>query len=173
MTVGSTARAAAGLTVVVVLLASCIAPDIEVIGALGVTVDEEQRPVLVVEACEGTALAVDLSFDRGSTTADEVENEPVSTWTSDAPVPGTSRLVLHAPASPWLGEAVELAADRGYIATSAGEGDDEVLSQVAFRGVDLADMEPGTVYVNDADPDVRELVGRSAENFTDDVCSRG
>jgi hypothetical protein len=34
-------------------------------------------------------------------------------------------------------------------------------------------MEPGTVYANDTDPDVRELVGRSAEDFTADVCSRG
>jgi hypothetical protein len=63
--------------------------------------------------------------------------------------------------------------DRVYIATAVGEGDREVLSQVAFRGVDLADMEPGTVYINDTDPDIRELVGRSAEDFTADVCSRG
>lgn len=36
--------------VVVASLSGCIAPDVEVIGALGVTVDEEQRPVVVVEA---------------------------------------------------------------------------------------------------------------------------
>jgi hypothetical protein len=34
-------------------------------------------------------------------------------------------------------------------------------------------MEPGTVYINDSDLDVRELVGRIAEDFTADVCSRG
>lgn len=51
----------------------------------------------------------------------------------------------------------------GYIATGVGEGDREVLSQVAFRGEDLAAMELGTVYTNDTDPDVRELAGRSAE----------
>jgi hypothetical protein len=172
MAVGSSAGAAAGLTVVVASLAGCIAPDAEVIGALGVTVNEEQRPVVVVEACEGAATGVDLFFDRGSRTDDE-ENEQVAAWISDAPVPGTSRLVLHAPAGPWAGESVEVVGDRGYIATAVGEGDREVLSQVAFRGVDLADMEPGTVYINDTDPDMRELIGRSAEDFTADVCSRG
>jgi hypothetical protein len=33
-------------------------------------------------------------------------------------------------------------------------------------------MEPGTVYTNDTDPDVRELVRRSPEDFTAGVCSR-
>lgn len=36
--------------VVVASLSGCIARDVEVIGALGVTVDEDQRPVAVVEA---------------------------------------------------------------------------------------------------------------------------
>ena len=61
-------------------------------------------------------------------------------------------------------------ADRGYIATAVGEGDRQVLSQVSFRGGDLADMKPGTVYVNDTDPDVRTLIGSSAEDFTAHVC---
>lgn len=87
--------------------------------------------------------------------------------------PATSELVLNAPAGPWAGASVEVVVDRGYIATAVGEGDREVLSQVTFRGEDFAAMEPGTVYTNDTDPDARELVGRSAEGFTADVCSRG
>ena len=75
------------------------------------------------------------------------------------PVPGTSELVLNAPAGPWAGESVEVVIDRGYIATAVGEGDREVLSQVAFRGGDFAAMEPGTVYTNDTDPDVRDWSG--------------
>jgi hypothetical protein len=166
-----TAKVAAGLTVVVASLAGCIAADVEVIGALGVTVDEKQRPVLVAEACEGAATEVNLSLDREGLTDDE-ENEQVAAWISDAPMPGTRELVMHAPAGPWAGQSVEVVVDRGYIATAVGEGDREVLSQVAFRGADLAAMEPGTVYTNDADPDVRELVGRSAEDFTAEACSR-
>ncbi len=172
MAVGNVAGALAGLTVVVASLSGCVAPDVEVIGALGVTVDEQQRPVVVVEACEGAATQVDLSFDREGLTEDE-ENEQVAAWTSDVPVPGTSELVLTAPAGPWAGEPVDVVLDRGYIATAVGEGDREVLSQVAFRGEDFATMEPGTVYVDDTAPDARGPVGRSAEDFTADVCSRG
>jgi hypothetical protein len=172
MTDGNRAGALAGLTVVVASLTGCIAPDVQVVGALGVTVDEEQRPVVVVEACEGAATRVDLFFDREGLAEDE-ENEQVAAWISDVPVPGASELVLNAPAGPWAGESVEVVADRGYIAAAIGEGDREVLSQVAFRGEDFAEMEPGTVYINDTAPDARELVGRSAEDFTADVCSRG
>lgn len=134
--------------------------------------DEEQRPVIVVEACEGAATGVDLSFDREGLTDDE-ENEHVAAWISDSPAPGTSELALHAPTGPWEGEPVEVVVDQGYIATAVGEGDHEVLSQVAFRSGDLADMEPGTVYINDTDPDVRELVGRSTEDFTLSMCAAG
>ena len=74
MAVGNRAGAAAGLTVVVASMAGCIATEVEVIGGLGVTVDEEQRAVVVVEACEGAATGVDLFFDRESLTDDE-ENE--------------------------------------------------------------------------------------------------
>lgn len=166
------AGALAGLMVVVGSLTGCIAPDVDVIGALGVTVDGEQRPVVVVEACKGTATGVDLSFDREGLTEDE-ENEQVGAWISDVPVPGTSELVLSAPAGAWAGESVEVVVDRGYIATAVGEDDRELLSQVTFRGEDFAAMEPGTVYTNDTDPDAREFVGRSAEDFTADVCGRG
>ncbi len=160
------------LTVVVASLAGCVAPDVEVTGALGVTVDEEQRPVVVVEACEGAATRVNLSFDREGL-ADDEESDQVAAWISDPPAPGTSELALHAPTGPWEGESAQVVVERGYIATGVGEGDREVLSQVAFRGGDLADMTPGTVYSNDTDPDVRELAGRSAEDFTAYVCSRG
>ena len=73
--------------VVVASLTGCIASDVEVIGALGVTVDEEHRPVVVVEACEGTATGVDLFFDREVLTDDE-ENEQVATWISACRCPG-------------------------------------------------------------------------------------
>jgi hypothetical protein len=39
--------------------------------------------------------------------------------------------------------------------------------------VDLAEMEPGIVYINDSDPDVRQLFGRRADDFTAAVCRRG
>lgn len=161
----------AGLMVVAVSVAGCIAPDVVVIGALGVTVDEEQRPILVVQSCEGAVAGVDLTFDREGL-ADDQENEQVAAWIPQAPVRGVSELVLHAPTDAWQGEAVDVVADRGYIASAVGEGDSEVLTQVAFRGMDLLEMRPGAVYRNAADPDEKELVGGSAEDFTAYVCSR-
>jgi hypothetical protein len=152
-------------------LSACIAPDVEVIGALGVTVDEDGRAVLVVEACDGAATGVDMFFDREGLADDEV-NEDIASWAPTAPVRGTSRLVLHAPAEPWQGEAVELPLERGYIASGAGEGDAEVLSQVAFRGADLAELDPAMVYSNDPDPDAVGLVERTPEDFTTQMCSR-
>jgi hypothetical protein len=172
MAVGGKAGAAFGLTVAVASLAACIAADVEVIGAVGVTVDQNHRPVVVVEACEAAATEVDLVFDREGLTDDE-ENEQVASWFSDAPVPGTSELVLHAPASPWAGKPIDVLVDRGYIATAVGVEDSQVLSQVAFRGRDLADMQPGTVYTNDSNADVLKLIGRTTESFTADVCGRG
>lgn len=160
-----------GMTVLLPAMTACIAPDVDVVGALGVTVDEDQRPVVVVEACDGAVAELDLFLDREGLAEDE-ENELVNAWVPQAPVPGSSELVLHAPTGAWEGQPVDVAGDRGYIVTAVGEGESEVLTQVTFRGVDLAGMEPGTVYRSDADPDVRELVGSSAEDFTATVCSR-
>ena len=61
----------------------------------------------------------------------------------------------------------------GYIATAVGQGEREVLSQVAFHGDDVDDLEPGTVYTKDTDPEGQELIRRCAKDFTTDVCSRG
>lgn len=160
-------------------LAGCIAPDVEVSGALGVTVDDEGRPVLVVEACDSAAVRVSLSYDREGLTADEV-NEDIAQWTAAEPVGGTSELALHAPTAPWLGEAVELPADRGFIAGGQGESDTEVLTQVSFRGSDLAAMDPGLVYRNDpdsltnldAEPGESALVASTPEEFSTQVCNR-
>lgn len=161
----------AGAVVVAVGLSGCIAPDVEVIGALGVTVDEQARPVIVVEACDGAAQGVHLSFDREGLTP-ERENEEVASWTASSPVRGSSELSPHAPLAPWQGESVVLQPDRGYVATGGGEGEGEVLSQVAFHGSDLAGMDPDSVYANDPDPDVRILVARAPADFTAEICSR-
>ncbi len=165
------AGVAVSTAVAAVSLSACIAPDVEVIGALGVMVDEESRPVLVVEACDGAARLVTVSYNREGLTDDE-ENEDIASWTSAEPVRGKSALVIHAPSAPWQGEGVDLPVDRGYIAGGEGEGNKQVLTEVAFRGSQLAGMEPGTVYRNDPDPDVTTLVARTPTDFSAEVCSR-
>lgn len=155
----------------VMFLGGCIAPDVEVIGAVGVMVDAQQRPVLVLEACDGATTRVGLSFDREGLTESE-ENEMVGEWLAAAPVPGISELVLGAPPVQWVGGSVELRADRGYIADAAGEGDDDVLTQVAFRGGDIAGLQQGMVYTNAAGLEDFGLRGRNPEAFSRETCDR-
>lgn len=162
----------ASACIVAVLMSACVAPDVDVIGALGVTVDEDARPVLVVEPCAGAAILVTLTYNREGLTDDE-ENEEIARWTSAEPAVGTSKLVLHAPSAPWHGEGINLAFDRGYIAGAQGDGDKQVLTQVAFTGTQLAEMKPGMVYRNDPNPGVTTLVARTPADFTAEICSRG
>jgi len=61
---------------------------------------------------QGDGPGVNLSFDRKGLGEDE-ENEQVAAWTSGVPVPGTSELVLSAPAGPWAGESVEVVVEPG------------------------------------------------------------
>ena len=161
----------AGTFIAAVSLSSCIAPDVEVIGAVGLTVDAQARPVLVVEACDGAATLVTLAFDRQGL-ADDEENEEIASWTTATPAAGKSELALHSPGAPWRGAAIELPIGRGYVAGGQGEGDKQVLTQVAFNAADLPGLAPGTVYRNGVDPDVTTLVARSAAEFSAEVCSR-
>lgn len=173
-------RVVLGTGILAAALSGCIAPDVDVRGALGVTVDTAGRPVLVVEACDGAATVITLSFDREGLTADEF-NEDIARWTAAEPASGTSELVLHAPAAPWIGDRVELPADRGFVAGGQGEADTSVLTQVSFRSQDLAAMEPGLVYRNDpdslanvdADPADYALVAGTPAEFSAEVCGRG
>lgn len=167
---GTAGRLAAAVGAVA-LLSGCIAPDVEVIGAVGVTVDAQQRPALVLEACDGATTRVDLSFDREGPAEGE-ENEMVGDWLADAPVPGSSEVVLGSPTAPWVGGSVELRDDRGYIASAAGEGDADVLTQVAFRGGDIAGLEQEMVYTNAEGLEDFGLRARSPAVFSRETCDR-
>lgn len=164
---------------VAVLASGCIAPDVEVIGAIGVTADEQSRPVLVVEACEGAAALVSMSYDREGL-ADDEPNEDLGMWTATAPVSGTSKIILNEPEPPWQGEGVDLALNRGYVAGGQGEKFMQVLTQVSFRGTDLAEMDPGFVYRNDTDlltklgvePGASDFVASTPAEFAAEVCNR-
>lgn len=128
-------------------VAGCIAPDAEVVGKVGVTVDDQQRPIIVMEACDATAEELHLSKDREGLPPEE-PNEQLGEWTAEGGAPGRSELALHAPASPWAGDPVTLPDSGGVIAGATGTGWDEVLSQVSFRVADLETMEPGVIQVN-------------------------
>lgn len=160
---------------VVVSLSGCLAFTPEpppVVGALGVTVDDDGRPVVVAEPCGGTAARVDLSWTREGLAAEQ-ENETLGVFLAPSGEAGWSELVLHDPAPPWEGEAVEVEpGPRGVIATGT-TADDEILTQVTFRPGDLPSMEPGTVYLNDPSSEELTLEAMSRAEFTSLVCGRG
>lgn len=163
--------AGAAALVAAASLGGCIAPDIDVVGALGVTVTAEGAPVLVVEPCDTGAVQVLLSGDRAGL-ADDEENPQLAEWTVDPPgVTGTSRITLGAPTAPWGGQAVTVEPDQGYVATGASSQVKGVLSQVAFTTEELAGLSPDSVYVN-ASSDGTGLRSISAEDFRDEICRR-
>lgn len=166
---------AAVLGIVVVSLSGCLALTPEpppVVGALGVTVDEEGRPVLVVEPCGGTAARVDLSWTREGLAAEQ-ENEELGSFVAPAAEAGWTELVLHDPAPPWEGEPVEVEpGPRGVIATGTTT-DSDILTQVTFRRRELSGMAPGTVYLNDPSSEEGALQAMSRAEFSSLVCGRG
>ncbi|AXH95769.1 hypothetical protein [Ornithinimicrobium avium] len=152
-----------------VLLSGCIAGEVpERGGGIGVSVDAQERAVVVVHACEPAPLTVSLALGREGLAPGET-NEAVGAWTASAPVAATTELALHDPGAGWEGDPVELLGARSYVADGSVGGQGS-LGTVAFRYADLARMEPGSVYVNGTDPDAVEMVRLSVEEFASRAC---
>ena len=160
---GLAAVATAGLT-------GCIAPDIDVVGALGVKVTEDGSAVIVVEPCQAQAITVDLTRDREGLDGSET-NETLRVWRADPPT-GAGEIVIGDVAEPWQGESFDLEPGRGYISGGQGAQPKEVLTQVSFRTDDLAGFDPAMVYTNTKDVDSSEMQARSPAEFTAWACGR-
>lgn len=153
------------------LLSGCIAPDIDVVGALGLTVTEDGRPVLVVEPCDSSAVMVTLHLSRQGVAPEET-NPEVARWTAEPVAAGQTRIVLDEVADPWAGPDVTLEPGEGYIAGGASSVVKQVLSQVAWSEDAVSTFSPGTVYINDADPGSGAMQGIPEAEFAARVCSR-
>lgn len=153
-------------------VSGCIAPDVIIIGAVGLTVTESGEPVLVIEPCDGEAARVTLSHSREGLAPNE-ENEYLVRWTASPAQAERSELVIHDVQAPWRGPSFTMEAGRGYVADGAGTGKKDVLTQVAFRADDLAGFDPGTVYINDVDPDSTSMLALSAAEFSQWACAEG
>lgn len=150
-------------------LSGCIAGTVpERVGGIAVTVDGQERPVVVVHPCEPSPLAVSVVRGREGLAPDQT-NEAVGSWTASAPVTGTTELVLHDPGATWEGEPVELLGARTYVVDGAAGGRTS-LGTVAFAYADLAGMRRGSVYVSGTDPDAAGLVELSVEEFVARAC---
>lgn len=167
-------RSATGAAVAAVLAASgltgCIAPDVEIQGAVGLTVDEEGRPVLLVEPCGSAAVQVSLAGTREGLDAAET-NRQEGTWTATSPSTELTELTLHRPAPTWQGPDFTPRPGLGYIAEAGTTTRDGVITQVSFHTDDLPGLEPGTVYVG-PDPATDEYRELTREGFSAWACSR-
>lgn len=151
------------------VLSGCIAgTSPEVVGGIGVAVDEQERPVIVVEPCSEVTPTVMVVEGREGLAPSQT-NEPVGSWTATTPVSTTTELALHDPGSRWDGDPVELKGARTYVADGTAGGSTS-FGQVAFRYAALADLEPGMVYVGTTGSDAPELVPLSPEEFAARAC---
>lgn len=121
----------------------CIGADTDVNGALGVTVGDAGRPVLVAEVCHGSVQSVGVYGPaRGNQ-----PNEALVELTAAEAVSGSFTLDLAAPGEAWEGEpaALPLGPDLHVAVASGSEEADSQLSQVEFTAEDLASLQPGQV----------------------------
>lgn len=161
--VGLAAVLAAGLT-------GCIAPDIEIKGAMGLTVDEEHRPVLLVEPCGASVVAITLSGTREGLDPSETNREE-GEWTAARPATDLTEMVLHQPGPTWAGPQLTPRPGLGYVAEARDTSRKGHLTQVAFWTDQLNALEPGTVYIG-PDPSTDEYRELTREAFVDWACSR-
>lgn len=151
-------------------LTGCIAPDIVVQGAVGLTVDEQHRPVLLVEPCGASVVRLTLAGTREGLEPSET-NRSEGSWTATNPPSELTEMVMHRPTLTWQGPPFTPRPGLGYIAEAGTTTQDGVITQVSFHTDDLPDLEPGTVYVG-PDPETDEYREMTREGFSSWACSR-
>ncbi len=118
----------------------------EIVGKVGISVDTEGNPVVVVAVCDGYLDQVEISQGREGLAEDET-NPLVGTWDAAGQHTGVSELDLAAPGSDWQTRTpVSLEPGVLYIVTAHQVGADVQASQVDFDVGDLRGLEPGYVY---------------------------
>lgn len=157
------------------LLSGCLgfAPEpAPVQGAVGVTVDAQGRPVLVVETCTSAPGWVFLTWSREGL-EDNQQNEQIGTYEAQGLSAGTNELVLHDPGSGWDGEPFELEPGPLSVLVDGQTVDGETVAMTQFSADDLAGMEPGTVYRVTGTSEDGEAVteGVPAARFAAEVCT--
>lgn len=165
-----TAKPAVPTAILVLGLTGCIAPDVHHQGAVGLTVDDQHRPVLLVEPCGASLVRVTLAGTREGLDPAET-NRSEGGWTATNPPTELTELVMHRPAPTWQGPVFAPRPGLGYIAEAGTTTQDGVITQVSFHTDDLPDLEPGTVYVG-PDPESGEFREMTREGFSSWACSR-
>lgn len=140
-----------------VLLAGCgnSIADVEKVGNVGVTVDDQGKPVVLVAPCREGRVRVDVSLGRTADMASTEKNQPVGNWTAAAASADPSELHLTDPGSGWEGDAVAAPAPEAmWVVTARFADDDEtVLSGPTFDGKQLKGLSADDVLIAPADAD--------------------
>lgn len=151
------------LCVPVLLLTGCgnlITTD--VIGATGITVDDQGNPVALIEVCTGTIDHLDVAGTREGL-ADDEPNPSFGEWAAADPQQGPIEVNLITGTPGWTGPKLVLESGHGYIVEGNSSTADVVASQTVFTVGSLAKLKPGQVIVRDG-----EVVTREA--FKEDAC---
>jgi hypothetical protein len=135
----------------------------EIIGATGVTVDDEHHPVVLVQLCKGTIDHVELSGTREGL-SDEEPNPSYGGWDAASPAQGSISVNLGTGTQGWTGPTFSPEPDRRYIVDASSSTADAATSQAVFSAEDLARLQPGRVLRGDG-----EVVSRAT--FGTDACS--
>jgi len=157
--------------IVVALLAACgNQVDAEVVGQVGISVDEQGAPVVVVAVCTDFIDTVDISLGREGLGEGD-SNPEVGTWEAQEHVTDFATLNLANPGEAWKAHApLALEPDKHYIVLAEQAEADVEATQVDFFGKDVAGLAPGKVYTSSGDPDSVKLVGHEAADFQSFAC---
>ncbi len=142
----------------------------EIIGGTGLTVSQDGDPVAVIAVCSDYVDEVGVVLGRDGL-ADDEQNIPVGTWTATEPQSGLVQVNLLNPGPQWQAPTdVVFEDDLLYIVGSYPADKDMSAGQAALTGAQMADLEPGTVYVNDLDVD--RLTTTPISQFLTETCAR-
>ncbi|MCW2748366.1 MAG: hypothetical protein JWP10_1508 [Nocardioidaceae bacterium] len=158
-----------GLLVVIILgLAGCgNAIRATINGRVGIAVDANGNPVVIVAACPEFLDTVTISEGREGL-AETEPNKDVGTWNRNDHLAGVYELNLSKPDDSWSRlQPIELKPSTLYIVIAAQSKKDVEATQVSFYGRDVASLVPGRVYTNTGDPDSSELQWSTQKKFTE------
>ncbi|MDQ6526777.1 hypothetical protein RB608_24355 [Nocardioides sp. LHD-245] len=131
----------------------------EIVGTVGITVDAEDHPLVLVRVCEGRIDTIEVHGDRAGLAEDEA-NPILGSWHAETGRDGLVELALGAANDGWSGpDDLSLADGRTYVVTADDSGEDAEATQVSFTTAQLAALTPDQVIVGEGSTRPRSEFG--------------
>jgi hypothetical protein len=116
--------------------------DVDINGAVGITVTDDGSPVAVVEICHGSVATLSVAGPNRGKQPNEVHAE----LTADQRVRASTTVVLADPGAGWQGTPLLAPLDDSlYLVIADDREEDSQLRQGDFTPAELAALDPGTV----------------------------